>query len=92
VISFLFESRTRAIFRSAEFGFFGVIVFTWVQTPRLKGHFSSTGLFDLRPTGRLPSRTSWFIVGMSSSFRLLAFPGRDFYSRARYGAQFLPGR
>ena len=29
--------RTRAIFRSAEFGFFGVIVRTWVHTPRLNG-------------------------------------------------------
>ena len=30
-------SRTRAILRSAEFGFLGVIVLTWVQTPRLSG-------------------------------------------------------
>ena len=29
--------RTRATFRKAEFGFFGVIVFTWVQTPRRWG-------------------------------------------------------
>src|ERR1700704_2273707 len=29
--------RTRAIFRSAEFGFFGVIVRTTVQTPRFWG-------------------------------------------------------
>jgi hypothetical protein len=27
-------SRTRATFRSAEFGFFGVVVKTRVQTPR----------------------------------------------------------
>ena len=32
-----FESRTRAILRSAEFGFFGVIVRTTVQTPRFWG-------------------------------------------------------
>src|SRR5581483_7143124 len=32
-----FVSRTRAIFRSAEFGFFGVIVETRVQTPRFCG-------------------------------------------------------
>jgi hypothetical protein len=30
-------SLTRAIFRKAEFGFFGVIVLTWTQTPRFWG-------------------------------------------------------
>ena len=30
-------SRTRAILRSAEFGFLGVIVRTWRQTPRFCG-------------------------------------------------------
>jgi len=29
--------RTLAIFRRAEFGFFGVMVLTWVQTPRFWG-------------------------------------------------------
>src|ERR1700688_205804 len=29
--------RTRATFRSAEFGFLGVIVLTWVHTPRRNG-------------------------------------------------------
>jgi hypothetical protein len=29
--------RTLAIFRKAEFGFFGVVVVTLIQTPRLKG-------------------------------------------------------
>ena len=29
--------RTRAILRSAEFGFLGVIVRTWTQTPRFCG-------------------------------------------------------
>jgi hypothetical protein len=33
----LFERRTRATFRKAEFGFLGGIVFTWVQTPRFCG-------------------------------------------------------
>src|SRR5688572_12088083 len=32
-----FERRTRATLRSAEFGFFGVCVRTWVQTPRFCG-------------------------------------------------------
>ena len=31
-------SRTRATLRSAEFGFFGVVVYTRVQTPRFCGH------------------------------------------------------
>jgi hypothetical protein len=37
VTSIPFESRTRAIFRNAEFGFLGVIVRTCVHTPRLNG-------------------------------------------------------
>ncbi len=35
--SIWFDSRTRAIFRRAEFGFFGVIVRTCRQTPRFCG-------------------------------------------------------
>jgi hypothetical protein len=31
------DRRTRATLRSAEFGFLGGIVFTWVQTPRFCG-------------------------------------------------------
>lgn len=31
------DKRTRAIFLKAEFGFFGVVVVTLTQTPRLKG-------------------------------------------------------
>ena len=37
VISCPFVSRTLAIFRTAEFGFRGFAVVTFVQTPRLKG-------------------------------------------------------
>src|SRR5919206_601282 len=68
-----FVSRTRAILRSAEFGFFGVMVATRVQTPRRWG--AATGFLlpwaDLRPgvatffLGRLrPLRTSWLMLGM----------------------------
>src|SRR5690242_9654562 len=67
VISLPLESRTRATFRSAEFGFFGVIVLTWRQTPRLNGFLSRTGDFDLYLTGRRGLRTSWLIVGMSDN-------------------------
>ena len=38
--------RTRAIFRRAELGFFGVVVVTLVQTPRLKGFCFSAGDLD----------------------------------------------
>ncbi len=37
-------SRTRAIFRSAEFGFFGVVVETRVQTPRRWGEPCNAGV------------------------------------------------
>ena len=46
VTSLPFESRTRVIFRSAEFGFLGVIVRTNKHTPRFCGHLSSTGDFE----------------------------------------------
>jgi hypothetical protein len=38
------EMRTRATFRSAEFGFFGVVVYTRVHTPRFCGQACSAGL------------------------------------------------
>jgi len=37
VTSMPFDRRTRAILRSAEFGFLGVMVRTWVHTPRRCG-------------------------------------------------------
>src|SRR5919107_6420005 len=69
--------RTRAILRSAEFGFLGVIVRTCRQTPRFCGE-PGTGIWRwrrlfqfLRIAGALifailarrPWRTSWLIVG-----------------------------
>lgn len=39
------ESRTRAILRKAEFGFFGVMVRTERQTPRLNGESKPEYLF-----------------------------------------------
>src|SRR4051812_24427010 len=68
-----FVRRTRATFRSAEFGFFGVVVYTRVHTPRRWGA-ARTFLrpwLDLRPgvesffLGFLrPLRTSWLMLGM----------------------------
>src|SRR6201997_82280 len=66
-------SRTRATLRSAEFGFFGVVVYTRVQTPRRWGAaaFFLRPLPDFRPgvasflAGFLrPLFTSWLVVGM----------------------------
>src|ERR687898_3215823 len=73
----VFVSRTRAILRSAEFGFFGVIVRTCRQTPRFCGEpgiatwrwrrlfqlFRIAGALILAILARRPWRTSWLIVG-----------------------------
>src|SRR3954452_6570810 len=65
--------RTRATLRRAEFGFFGVVVYTRVHTPRRCGAatFFLRPLPDLRPGvdsfldfGVRPLRTSWLVVGM----------------------------
>src|SRR4051794_6837891 len=73
VTSIPLVSRTRATLRSAEFGFFGVTVYTRVHTPRRWG--AATRCLrpfpDFRPgvvtflEGALrPLRTSWLVVGM----------------------------
>ncbi len=74
-----FERRTRAIFRKAEFGFFGVVVVTFKQTPRLNGapRFRAVrlrckvskvvwiaGYLLFFFICFLPLRTSWLVVGM----------------------------
>ena len=38
-----FVRRTRQTFRSAEFGFFGVVVYTRTHTPRFCGQLLSAG-------------------------------------------------
>src|SRR5215207_10610272 len=64
---------TRATLRSAEFGFFGVVVYTRVQTPRRCGAatFFLRPLPDFKPGvasffvfGLRPLRTSWDVVGI----------------------------
>jgi hypothetical protein len=47
-------SRTRATFRRAEFGFFGVVVYTRMQTPRFWGHACMAGVFDFFRTASRP--------------------------------------
>src|SRR5258708_32337028 len=55
--------RTRATLRSAEFGFFGVCVYTRMHTPRFSGQPISAGdlVFVVIPS--LPIRTSCENVG-----------------------------
>src|SRR6185503_265328 len=60
-----FVSRTRAILRSAEFGFLGVIVDTRVQTPRFCGAPWSAGVFVFSRLDVRPLRINWFTVGMN---------------------------
>src|SRR5215218_8731015 len=73
VTSIWLVSRTRQTLRSAEFGFFGVVVYTRVHTPRRWGAatFFLRPLPDFRPGvasfffGALrPLRTSWEVVGI----------------------------
>src|SRR5919112_2949091 len=56
--------RTRATLRSAEFGFFGVVVYTRVHTPRRWGEPFSAGVLVFSTLSSRPLRTSWLIVGM----------------------------
>src|SRR3954447_236129 len=56
--------RTRATLRSAEFGFFGVVVLTRVQTARRWGEPFSAGVLVFSTLSSRPLRTSWLIVGM----------------------------
>src|SRR5271166_6671071 len=56
-------SRTRATLRSAEFGFFGVWVYTRVQTPRFCGQDCNAGLAVLYFGAVRPLRTNWLNVG-----------------------------
>src|SRR5919206_850400 len=73
VTSIPLVSRTRATLRSAEFGFFGVVVYTRVHTPRRCGAATRflRPLPDFRPGvasflvfGFRPLRTSWEVVGI----------------------------
>src|SRR5262249_17060498 len=59
-------SRTRAIFRSAEFGFLGVIVDTRVHTPRFCGAPWSAGVFVFAAFVERPLRINWLTVGNES--------------------------
>src|SRR5512144_856061 len=67
--------RTRATLRRAEFGFFGVVVYTRVHTPRRWGEPLSAGVLVLLTLSWRPLRTSWLIVGnLFSVPRLVVLP------------------
>src|SRR5215218_3546182 len=80
----LFVSRTRATLRRAEFGFFGVVVYTRVQTPRRWGAATRflRPLPDFRPGvasfflgAWRPLRTSWEVVGIRRGMLAVALLG-----------------
>jgi hypothetical protein len=50
--------------RSAEFGFFGVVVYTLVQTPRFCGLPCNAGALSFFSTFCRPLRISWLMVGI----------------------------
>src|SRR3954464_5991186 len=65
--------RTRATLRRAEFGFFGVVVYTRVHTPRRCGAATfflrplpdfRPGVASFLPFDLRPLRMSWLVVGM----------------------------
>jgi hypothetical protein len=59
--------RTLATLRNAELGFFGVVVYTLVQTPRFCGQHFKAGAVDLSLLLSLPMRINWFMVGIPIS-------------------------
>src|SRR5271155_6012250 len=66
VTSAEFVRRARATLRKAEFGFFGVCVYTRTHTPRFSGHPSSAGDFVFVRIFSRPFRTNCENVGTRS--------------------------
>src|SRR6185369_4444893 len=70
----LFVRRTRHTLRSAEFGFFGVVVYTRRHTPRFCGHERSAGDAVRVLMTSLPRRISCCTVGIRK--KTLLRPGK----------------
>src|SRR5688500_8209215 len=70
--------RTLATLRRAEFGFFGVVVYTRVQTPRRCGHPFRAGTLFREGLSWRGLRMSWLTVGIYSRFveACAVWPGR----------------
>src|SRR5205807_8899354 len=86
VTSMAFVSRTRATLRNAEFGFFGVCVYTRMHTPRFSGQPASAGDFVFIRTASRPILTSCENVGTVvplSRARIFAAPARRTHKIAR---------
>jgi hypothetical protein len=60
----LFVNRTLATLRKAEFGFFGVVVYTRTHTPRLWGHSCKAARFLVATTFLRCLFISWLMVGI----------------------------
>src|SRR6185503_3883871 len=56
--------RTRATLRIAEFGFFGVVVYTRVHTPRFCGEAFNAGTLLFVFCAERALRTSWLVVAI----------------------------
>src|SRR5258707_2587256 len=72
VTSIELVKRTRATLRNAEFGFFGVCVYTRMQTPRFSGQPANASDFVLVRIPSRPNRTS--SENVVTLFPLLARP------------------
>src|SRR5947209_11634045 len=84
VTSIAFVSRTRATLRSAEFGFFGVCVYTRMHTPRFSGQPASAGDFVFVRSPSRPILTSCENVGTVVLFCMRLRPGRSRQWRAKF--------
>jgi hypothetical protein len=78
-----FVKRTLATLRKAELGFFGVVVYTRVQTPRFCGLFCRAGdlLFTRSVVRGL--RISWLMVGIGLSQQKYGNNKTPFAARGR---------
>src|SRR5689334_3058520 len=65
------DRRTRATLRSAEFGFFGVFVYTRVHTPRRWGAPFNAGVLPFVGFDWRPLRTSCWMVGTTRPFETI---------------------
>src|SRR3954453_2905312 len=94
-------SRTRATFRSAEFGFLGVVVYTRVHTPRRWG----AAIRRLRPWPDLrpgvetfffglwrPFRAGWLMLGMRRRMLAAGWSAISWRGRAPTGTARAPAR
>src|SRR6516162_646678 len=82
-----FVRRTRHTLRRAEFGFFGVVVYTRTQTPRFCGQALSAGDAVFTRAASRPWRMSWLIVGIEWSC-----VGLGVAARAQGARRQAPGR